>query len=70
MRRRHLIALLAGAAAARPSTAGAQERAIPLIGFLDPRFPEDMADRLRGFREGLSELRPQGGEPRIEYRWA
>jgi putative ABC transport system substrate-binding protein len=53
-----------------PSTAGAQERAIPLIGFLDPRFPEDMADRLRGFREGLSELRPQGGEPRIEYRWA
>ena len=29
-----------------------------------------MADRLRGFREGLSELRPQGGEPRIEYRWA
>ena len=44
---------------------------MPVIGFLDPRSPDALADRLRGFRQGLKEAGfVEGQNAAIEYRWA
>ena len=68
--RRELLAAL-GAAAAWPLTASAQQPAMPVIGLLDPRSPDAMADRLRAFRQGLKEVGYVEGENvTIIYRFA
>jgi putative ABC transport system substrate-binding protein len=71
MRRRDFIILLAGAMGGWPSAMRAQEKAMPVIGYLSPGSPESDAFRLTGFRQGLNETGYVEGENvTIEYRWA
>ena len=71
MRRREFIALIVVATAAWASLARAQQPAIPVMGFLHTESAARSTDRLRGFRQGLSETGyVEGRNVAIEYRWA
>ena len=70
VRRRELIATLASVAA-WPLAARAQQAAMPVVGFLNPGFPEPSSFLVTAFREGLRELSYVDGQNiAIEYRWA
>jgi len=70
MRRRNLMTVLAGAAA-YPLLAGAQQKAIPVIGFLGSTSPGPYAPFVAAFRQGLSETGyVEGRNMAIEFRWA
>lgn len=69
MKRRQFIALVGGAAT-WPLAAGAQ-KAMPRIGFLHSGTPEQNANRLKGFLNGLRDAGFVDGQSvAIEYRWA
>lgn len=68
--RRHIITLF-GAAAVWPVGTHGQQQGVPVIGLLDPRSPEAVTDRMRGFRQGLKEVGfVEGANVMIHYRWA
>jgi putative ABC transport system substrate-binding protein len=68
-RRRFLVALGGAMTAARGLHA--QQKAMPVIGFLDSSSPGAFAPLVAAFRQGLSETSyVEGQNVAIEYRWA
>jgi putative ABC transport system substrate-binding protein len=68
--RRELLLLLGGAMTA-PHALHAQQKAMPIIGFLNSTSPGANAAYVAAFRQGLSETGyVEGQNLAIEYRWA
>jgi len=70
MNRRELLVLL-GAAMTAARAPHAQQKAMPVIGFLSSEWPGALGPRLAALRQGLSETGyVEGQNVAIEYRWA
>jgi putative ABC transport system substrate-binding protein len=70
MNRRDLLLLLGGAVTATRGLR-AQQKAMPVIGYLSSNSPSPSAPLLAAFRQGLSEVGyVEGQNLVIEYRWA
>ena len=71
MRRREFLGVLGGAAVSWPLGARGQQPAMPVIGFMSARSPEDSVHPLEAFRRGLKEEGfVEGENVAIEFRWA
>jgi putative ABC transport system substrate-binding protein len=70
--RREFIAALGGAASGMwPLAERAQQRAVPVIGYLSGQSPAEFEGYLAAFRQGLNETGyVEHGNLNIEYRWA
>jgi len=71
MNRRELILLLGSAMTAAPRPLRAQQKAIPVIGFLGSTSPAPYATQVAAFLRGLEEVGYiEGQNVALEYRWA
>ena len=71
MKRRDFIAGFAGAAAAWPLAARAQQGALPVVGYLQAGSPEKTQAIIAAFRRGLAETGfVEGRNVVVEYRLA
>src|SRR5258708_28835803 len=71
MRRRKLIGLLGVATTAWPFSVGAQQRSMPVVGWLNAGGFGASAAYVAAFRRGLGEMGyVEGQNVAVEYRWA
>ena len=71
MRRRDFIKAIAGSTAVWPLGARAQQRPMPVIGFLSSRSPGESTSVVAAFGQGLNETGyVEGQNVAIEFRWA
>ena len=71
MRRRDFVALAAGAIALHPWTGRAQQKTMPVVGFLGITAPAPFAPFLAALHQGLSDIGyVEGRNVAFEYRWA
>src|SRR6478735_6442133 len=70
IRRREFIFTLGGAAAAWPLAVGAQQLALPVVGFIRDGTADASARYVAAFRKGLSEVGVvEGQNVTVEYHW-
>jgi putative ABC transport system substrate-binding protein len=68
--RRAFVMLLGAGMAARPLAARAQQRRLPVIGFLNNATPETYAPFVAAFRRGLGQVGyVEGQNVEIDFRW-
>src|SRR5262249_28764362 len=71
LRRRKFLTLLGGAAATWPIATRAQQPAMPVVGFMSSRGPDDSRHLVEAFRTGLkTNGYAEGQNVVVEYRWA
>ena len=71
MKRREFITLVGGAAGSWPLASWAQQRAVPVIGFLSGRSASESAELVKAFARGLGEMgHIEGRNVAIDFRWA
>jgi putative ABC transport system substrate-binding protein len=69
--RRDVLGVLGGAAVAWPVGARAQQRALPIVGFLNAASAEAFGPYVSAFRQGLGQAGyVEGQNVAIEFRWA